>query len=347
MSSEKEEKQMTLEEYKEKYTKPENTKQIRLFLFLFVGMIGIVILTCLVLLVLRLFDLHKIAGYVGIGVAVLIFIFIYIVPIVQIGKTKAFKTNINSRTAKEAKRYNRALRNEIADKMIDYTAKVEGANWYNDELVGKLAIARQANRSNDVKEILTQIYKTDVQKSANKIIRDHAIKVGIVTAMSQDSRLDTLFVATYELSLIKDIVYLYGYRPSDAKLMKIYRGVIKNSLMAYGVSTSSTAMVSGIMKGIKSGINDIPVLGALISTAIGSVSQGLINGTMTAVIGMQTKSYLVQEYHLQDILDGIQLETAEEDIKQIEMISHDVDVAIKNKDKKKDKKKDLEALTSD
>ena len=76
---EKEPGKLTLEEYQKKYSKPVNEKVAKTFLFVFAAAIGIVIFFCLFLIVLRLFELHQIAGYVGIGVAVLIFIFVYIV----------------------------------------------------------------------------------------------------------------------------------------------------------------------------------------------------------------------------------------------------------------------------
>ena len=325
---------MSLEEYKEKYTKPENTRQIKLLLFLFVASVGVLIFTCLLFIVLKVFDINKYAGYGAIAVAVLVFIFLYIIPIIKIGKIKAFKTNINSRTAREAIRYNRMVREDIADKMIDYTAKVEGANWYNDELVGKLAIARQTHNDKVLKSTLTEIYEKSVSKSTNTIIREHSMKVALVTALSQSDKIDAMFVAVYELNLIKDIVYLYGFRPSDAKLLKIYRNVIINSLMAYGVSAGSSGAVSALFKGLKVGVNDIPVLGSIISTAIGSATQGIVNGVMTSVIGVQTKRYLIKEYKLQDILDEVELDNPEEDNKMMESITSDIKAAVKDKEKK-------------
>jgi hypothetical protein len=85
---EKEEGKLTLEEYQKKYSKPVNEKVAKTFLFVFAAAIGIIIFFCLFLIVLRLFDLHQIAGYVGIPVAVLIFIFVYIVPLVKIHQAK-------------------------------------------------------------------------------------------------------------------------------------------------------------------------------------------------------------------------------------------------------------------
>lgn len=327
-------KKMTLEEYKEQYTKPENRKQIKAYLFILTAAVGVIIFTCLTLLVIRLFDIHEVAGYIGIGVALIAFILLYVVPIIKIGKTKSFQTNINSRTARDAIKYNKMLREEIADKMIDYTAKVEGANWYNDELVGKLAIARHTHNDRELKTILSEIYSKDVKKNANRIISEHALKVGLITAISQSDKLDTMFVAVYELNLIKDIVYLYGYRPSDANMWKIYRNVIINSLLAYGISATSTSAASALLKGLKTGADGIPILGNLISAAISSVSQGVINATMTAVIGIQTKKYLIKEYRLQDMLDEVELDNIEEDNKMLESVTTEVKEAVKKTNKK-------------
>lgn len=328
----KKEQKMTFDEYKEKYTKPENTKAIKFGLFMFVASIGIIVFTCLLLVVLKVFEINEYAGYVSIGVALLIFIFFYIVPVAQIHKHRPFITNVNNRTVRNAQKHNRQLRNEISDMMIDFVAKVEGLSWYDENLVGKLAIARQTNDDSGVKSLLTQIYDTGVKKQADKIISAHAVKVGLITAASQSDKLDAAFVAVYELSLIKDLVYLYGFRPSDAKLLKIYRTVVVNSLLAYGVSAGTTNLIS---KGLSATFEGLPLLGTLISTAIASATQGIVNGVMTGIIGVQTKRYLIKEYHLQDILDSVELDNPEEDNKMLTEISQEI--KSQTKEKKKDR----------
>ena len=41
--------------------------------------------------------------------------------------------------------------------MIDLKANTEGVSWYSDELIGKLAIARQTKNDKETKNVLTQI----------------------------------------------------------------------------------------------------------------------------------------------------------------------------------------------
>ena len=327
---ENKEEKMTLDDYIEKYTKNENTKLIKTGMFLFEATIGVIIFVCLFFIVLKLFDIHQYAGYVGCCVAAILFLCLYIIPIVRLHKTKAFMTNVDRTNAKKAQKYNKELRYEIADKMIDVTNKTDGDGWYNKEKIGTLAIAIQSKNDKDIKACLTNIYETDVRTSSNKLIRDYAIKVGLATALSQSEALDTLLVVTYELTLIKKLVYLYGYRPSDAKLVKIYRQIIINSLIAYGASSVTGTVTTGIVKTMGKVGSMLPLVGTLIESA----SQGIINSTMTVIIGFQTKKYLTKEYHLQDMLDNIDLSALEEEDEQELMASVSEEMKAKEKQKK-------------
>ena len=305
-------KKMTLEEYQNKYSNHTSAKRAKNFLILIVAAIGVGIAALLALVVMRVFEMNEYAGYAAIGVAVLIFIFAFIVPVVKITKTKAFLVDIEPGKGKQAQLYNRKLRHEIADKMIELHSKTDVTDWYTDDSIGKLAIARQTNNEASLKQTLTAMYSGEIRKRGNSIIRRMAAQIGLLTAVSQSDKIDTLVVAIFELNLIKKLVYLYGYRPSDARLLKIYRQVLVNSLIAYGASSLTSNLAIGVVNSIGGAMKDIPVLGQVVSTAIGSTSQGIINASMTVVIGFQTIRYLQKEYHLQDILDGIEIHEEDE-----------------------------------
>ena len=286
---------LTLEEYQEKYSKPENLKKVKLFVYIGVLAIGIIIFTCLFFMVLRVFDINEIAGYISIGVAVLIFTFAFIVPLIIINKEKAFITNLSE--------------------------------FYSDEKIGKLAIARQTNNNEDVKVVLTEIYKTDVKNAANRMIRNTSLQVGLFTALSQSEKIDTLLTVTFELKLIKDLVYLYGFRPSDAKMYKIYRTVVVNSLVAYGVATSLNGLGGNVVALLSKTVGALPVLGNAIGTVIDSAVQGAANASLAAILGFQTIRYLNKEYKLQDILDSVIIsdeEQASEEKAMIASVSGDI-----------------------
>ncbi|MBQ4254719.1 MAG: DUF697 domain-containing protein [Bacilli bacterium] len=305
-------KKMTLEEYQQKYAKKHNTVFIKSAFFLISAAIGIVVFAALFLIVVRLFDIHQIAGYIGIGVAVIVFGAFYVYPLIRISTQRRFITDVDSQNIKEAKRHNKKMREEIADAMIDFSAKTENVGWYKEENIGKLAVARQTNDNAALRSALTNIYNEDISKKANAIIRDHSVKIGLVTALSQSERIDTLFVALYELNLIKQLVFLYGYRPSEAKLMRIYSTVLTNSLIAYGLTSVSSNLATSVVKTIGGAVERIPLLGNIVSTVIDSASQGFINGGLTVVLGFQTKKYLNDEFKKQEIIEEIEVIEEEE-----------------------------------
>jgi uncharacterized membrane protein YcjF (UPF0283 family) len=310
---------LTLEEYRKKYSKPVNEKVAITFLFIFAVAIGIIIFFCLFSFVIKVyetFDKNNIAIYILIPIALLIFICVYVIPLHKIHEAKPFITNVDSRNAREAKKYNKALRESIADKMIDLKAKTTGVTGYSEVNVGKLAIARQTHDDEELKKVLTETYDTDVKAAANKMIRDHAFKVGVKSALSQFEKIDTLFVVTYDLNLINDLIYLYGFRPSDTQLMKCYQSFIADALIAYGLGNATSAIATGVVKKMGNVVDKVPVLGSMVSTVIDSVTQGFVNASLTVIIGLQTKKYLMKEYHLQDILDTVELPTEEEEAEE-------------------------------
>ena len=208
--------------------------------------------------------------------------------------------------------------------------------WYSEERIGKLAVARQTHNDELLKESLTAAYKTDINKACNKMIRDHALKVGVTTAISQNEKIDTLFVVIYNLSLIKDIIFLYGFRPNDRQLSKIYRSVIGDAIIAYGLGNATGSMASGVVKKMGKGLDGIPLIGSAINTVIDSLAQGVINSTLTVMIGIQTKKYLLKEYKLQNILDDVIISETELENEAKEMSSN-LKEDIKEQSKKESK----------
>ena len=134
------------------------------------------------------------------------------------------------------------------------------------------------------------------------------------SAISQTNHVDALLVAFLNLQLVKDIVFLYGFRPSDTRLVRIFGRVLQNSLIAYGLGGMKIG--NTIVQTMGNAVKGIPLLGAAISTVVDSSVQGLTNSVLTAVIGHQTIKYLSTEYRLQEILDGIEIEETEEEFTQ-------------------------------
>ena len=297
---------MTIYEYEQRYSKRENVRGAKLFLTFMVTIIGVFLFVLLAMLTIKMYEFNEYVGYGVGGTCLIVYIFAFIVPVCKLMRSGYFITNVNAYTASKAKRHNKKLRHDISRKIIDLTAKVDGVGWYDSETVGKLAIALQAKDEKGVMENLSALYTGSVKKSAKELILKSSLKSAMYSAVSQSSKLDTVMVAMVNLQLIKDLVYLYGFRPSDAKLAKIFAAVIRNSLIAYGVSAAGSQVGNTVAKTV-SAMKGIPFLGSIIGMVVDSSVQGLTNGTLTTVIGYQTINYLNTEYKLQNILDGVEV----------------------------------------
>lgn len=304
---------MTIFEYEEKYVKRENTRGARVLLRLVAATLGVFLFACLFFIALRVWEINMIAGIVASVVCAALYIFLFIVPLVKIFRSDYFMVNVNARTAREAQRHNKNLRRKIADKIIDVTATVDGVGWYDDKLVGRLAIAVNKGDDGMIKQTLGLLYADSVKKSAKSIIFGCSVKSAMYSAVSQANKADAALVAVINLQMVKDIVFLYGFRPSDAKLLKIFGRVLTNSLIAYGLG--GLQIGNGVVRTMGDAVKGIPLLGTAISVLVDSSVQGLTNGTLTAVIGYQTIKYLNREYRLQSVLDDVEIEESEEQLK--------------------------------
>ncbi len=303
---------MTIYEYEEKYVKRQNTKSATFFLRLLIALIGVFFVWCFFTLSKSIWEMNEYAGYAAAGVSLILFIVFYIVPVVKILKTDYFVTAVNYKTAAAAKRKNKKLRFEIAEKIVDLCHSVAGVGWYDSATVEKLEAGVKYHDDGVIKENLTALYNGSVKRSARDVIFKCSMKSAMYSALSQESKIDTMLVATVNLQMIKDIVFLYGFRPSDTRLVKIFAAVVRNALIAYGLG--GLKIGNGIARTVGDAAKGIPLLGSVISVLVDSSVQGLANGTLSAVIGYQTIRYLNTEYKLQNILDGVDVGETEEEL---------------------------------
>ena len=305
---------MTIYEYEEKYVKRQNVKGATFMIRMGAVLAGLFFVWCLFSLSKSIWEMNEYAGYAAAGVSLILFIVFYIVPVVKILKSDYFETNVNYKTAAKAKRKNRALRRQIAEKIVDVCENVAGVGWYDSRTVEKLEAGVKAHDDKVIKEQLTNLFNGSVKKSAKEIIFKCSVKSAAYAALSQDNKTDAMLVAVINLQMVKDIVFLYGFRPSDARLVKIFGAVLRNALVAYGLG--GLKLGNGIARTMGDAARGIPILGTAISVLVDSSVQGLTNGTLTAVIGFQTLKYLNTEYRLQNVLDGVEVAETEEELSQ-------------------------------
>lgn len=310
----KEEKKLTIYEYEERYVKNRNTRAARLLIVVLAGIIGVFLAWCLLSITLQIWGINVYAGYAAAVVSAVLYVLLFIVPLVKICRMNYFQTNIPATHAAAAKRHNRRVRRNIAERMVDFGTRVDCAGWYDDAILAELAGCLSQNDDEGIKRCLTALYSGKVKKTAKDYIFRYALKSAAYSAISQSSRTDAALVAVVNLQLIKDIVFLYGFRPSEPQLVKIFAAVVRNSLVSYGLG--SLKIGNGIVKTMGDAAKGIPFLGSAISALVDSSVQGLTNGTLTAVIGFQTIRYLNKEYRLQNILDGVEVAESEDELEE-------------------------------
>ncbi len=305
---------LTIYEYEQKYVKRQNVRGAKFVLRLIAAVIGVFLFAVLALISLDVYKINEYVGYGVAGVCLLLYIFVFIVPLCKIMKSDYFITNVNGFTAREAQRHNKKLRHDIADKIIDLTARVEGVGWYDSRVVGELAVASKTGDEEGLRKSLTELYEGSVKKSAKDLIFKSSLKSATYSMVSQAAKIDAALIVVVNVQLIKDLIFLYGFRPSDAKLVKIFGRVLTNSLTAYGLGSMNVG--NTVVKTMGEAVRDIPILGSAIATIVDSSVQGLVNATLTTVIGYQTIKYLNKEYKLQDILDGVDVSETPVELEQ-------------------------------
>ncbi len=305
---------LTIYEYEEKYVKRQNSRGAAALIKIIAVIIGVFLFYCLFSIFWKVYEANLYAGIAVGVVCIILYIFLFIVPLVKILRTDYFQTNVNSKHARAAQKHNRVLRRNISEKIVELNASVDGVGWYSDEVVTRLEYALKQNDDDGIKRELTALYGGSVKSSAHSVIAKGALRSGTLSALSQNSTADAALIAVVNLQMIKDIVFLYGFRPSDARLLKIFARVVQNSLVAYGLGNFKIG--NGVVRTIGDAAKGIPLLGSAISVLVDSSVQGLTNAALTAVIGFQTIKYLNKEYRLQDILDGVELPESQEELEK-------------------------------
>ena len=311
---------ITLEEYKQKYSSfnPLPIKKAKSLVNILLFGIGLVIVVCLYLLVLKSFELNEYVGYGSIGLSVILFIVFYIVPLAKIHKKPKFELNVKESNLKDAKKHNQKVRAQLSKNIISLYEETSDINWFKQENIDLLKLAISTNDEIAQKEYLDKVYKEDIVSTSKKIIMKYAKSAALVTAVSNSNYVDTIYIAYSQLSMIKDIIYLYGFRPSEEQIIKIYRKVLMNALVAYGANQSAQGLGKSVGKKLSEEVfKSIPVLGNAIGSTVGGLINGGTNFFMTVILGNVTKKVLINEFNLQYIIDGIEEIEENEQVKMI------------------------------
>lgn len=156
-----------------------------------------------------------------------------------------------------------------------------------DEVKEELKAARKDYKELNI--VLNTVFNKHIKKEMNKIIKRNAKTVAISTAISQNGRLDLYTVIVVNLKMIKELVYIAGFRPNMKNLSKLTINVFSTALIAEGLENMdlSDILPNSAMKSI----GELPLLKTIMSSFI----QGISNALLTLRIGIVTRKYLFSD----------------------------------------------------
>ena len=268
------------------------------------------------------FDLHPYVGYGAVALSAILLIAFVIVPLCKVLRARFFIVDVTAEHFDLAKRKNARALKETAQAVLEYHDNPKNAKfrYLSDENAQNLRRALKVGDKKELQKALKKAYATDVAKCTDGLIFKNAGKVFLTTSISQNERIDAISVLLVNMSLIKKIVAVYGYRPSYTKLFRIYTTVLCNTLVAYGMQSVNWFNVFG--KFFKGVAGKIP----FVDTLVDSTVQGTVSAFLTVLVGLKTKRYLCSDYRKQEKLDAKSEESTieDEDVRLAAQIAKDI-----------------------
>lgn len=132
-------------------------------------------------------------------------------------------------------------------------------------------------------------------KTIDEKIKRYGKRVFILTAISQNSRFDTISVLILNFRMINDLIKSTGFRPGYYQLFQIYWRVLMTGAFAYATSEVSEMADELFLSDIGTEIGEKvgnETLGKLLGIFTKSIADGAVNGMFTLRIGFVTKKYI-------------------------------------------------------
>ena len=289
-----------LYDYEESNVNNEDKNSFSYIIKLIVVVFGLFIISLLLNICDRIKDFNQIAGYVSIVIAIILFIYFYIKPILSIYRMHYFESGKVYKNSKLADAHNRKTRRKIAEHIINFTQNVKDTDWYDLNLVQSLKNAVGNGDDKKIYEILTELMNHSIKDASNGIIIKSAVQSGLYSALVPNQQLDAILVAGVNFKMVRDLLFLYGFRPSNAKLAKIFLNSIVSSLAAYGLEGSGIGSFL-----IRLTSRAFPVVTESSKFLADAGVQAITNGTISMWIGYKAIDYLKKDYKLQIIIKDI------------------------------------------
>lgn len=331
--------------YQEEVTHSKEEKRNRAILIALSVALYLLGLGVFAIIVQTIYQMNEIAGIV-VAIALLIaYTTCFIVIIVKIFSKHSFDLEFQKRKdGHYSERNNNKVRWEIAKNIVDqsvvlnYLDKMDDKKVLTSKETEKIASFRQMQNlvnkypgnkfpsshkedSINLAESLDISMRKDgvIYQKAKSLILKRSLSTGCLTALSQNTMVDASVVVVKNMQLIKDLIWLYGFRPTNAEMTKILEKVVKSVCLSIGLNTmqNGTNMAGKIFN--KDSNN---FLVQVLGQALNMGAQFIGNGAMTYMVGKYTINALLRQYRVQDIyrlksLDDYEMEMNSSTIKDL------------------------------
>lgn len=331
--------------YQEEVTHSKEEKRNRAILIALSVALYLLGLGVFAIIVQTIYQMNEIAGIV-VAIALLIaYTTCFIVIIVKIFSKHSFDLEFQKRKdGHYSERNNNKVRWEIAKNIVDqsvvlnYLDKMDDKKILTSKEVEKIASFRKMQNlvnkypgnkipsshkedSINLAESLAISMRKDgvIYQKAKSLILKRSLSTGCLTALSQNTMVDASVVVVKNMQLIKDLIWLYGFRPTNAEMTKILEKVVKSVCLSIGLNTmqNGTNMAGKIFN--KDSNN---FLVQVLGQALNMGAQFIGNGAMTYMVGKYTINALLRQYRVQDIyrlksLDDYEMEMNSSTIKDL------------------------------
>lgn len=196
--------------------------------------------------------------------------------------------------------------------------------------------------SSELAEALSETFKKNgvIYNRARRLILKRSAETGTLTALSQNAMVDAGVVVMKNMQMIKDIVWLYGFRPTNTEMNKIIMKVIKAVAVSIGLNKMPNN-ANWVSKVVNKDSNNFLV--QMLGNVIDMGAQFLGNGAMTYLIGKYTVNAMLSEYHVQELFRQTDLKQYQMEItgKTIHDINATIDLEVQELKNKPEEDKEL------
>ena len=240
----------------------------------------------------RLANIHIYISYAYYVLIALIVIVCIVFPVIHILSAPSFQLNNDTDSNKQAKRKNKNHKTlkKIAKNIIENNDSIPD--------IRKEALKTVLSNRKELQKQMEPIINLYIKEDISKVINKYSANVFFKTALSQNSNLDAFAIIMCNIQMVKEIVYISGYRPSNTKLNKLTFKILRNVLVSYGINEGNISDM--VNKFLNSTTSFIPIIGSLVEMGV----QGSVNAFLTARVGIQTRKFLFKEYHLSNVIDN-------------------------------------------